>query len=278
MKVLAFSSIDPAGSGIAKSLLNIFKHKETRLSRALRAWYLEDVNAILAEFEEDVVYFNFLDEVFPNAEYFIILSRHSASSGVKSLTVHHTGNPVGEALLGGNPYELAYSNPKVSYSILVNISKLAVNTLPDFKVVYEVTHHGPTNVKKPLTFVEIGSSELEWSLNKAHETLAQAVGMALMSSSQVDCVPTVGFGGPHYAEQFTNRALTLRECYGHIISRYAINELTQHKEMFKNVVLQALEKNADKVEKVVIAKMRSEDRIGIVNLCVQKNLSYVYVK
>lgn len=273
-----YSSIDPAGSGIAKSLLKILKYREARLSKALRAWYVEDIDALLAEFNEDVIYFNFLDDVLPEAEYFIILSRHSASSGVKSLTVHHTGNPTNEALFGGNPYELAYSNPRISYSILTNISKLAVNTLPDFKVVYEVTHHGPTNVKKPLTFVEIGSSELEWSLSEAHETLAQAIIAALTNASPVECVPTVGFGGPHYAEQFTERALTLRECYGHIISRYAINELTQHKERLRDIALQALERNADKVEKVVITKMRSEDRTEIVNLCVQKNVSYVYVK
>lgn len=67
--------------------------------------------------------------------------------------------------------------------------------LSDFEVVYEVTHHGPTNLRKPLTFVEIGSSETEWTYEKAHEVVGESVVKALREFRySVNCVPTVGSG------------------------------------------------------------------------------------
>ena len=33
----------------------------------------------------------------------------------------------------------------------------------DYEITIEATHHGPTSLKKPLLFIEIGSTEKQWA-------------------------------------------------------------------------------------------------------------------
>lgn len=262
---ITYSVEDPAGKGIADFIRKIAKSKEFQVTKSTASWFLEELNALLVGFKEDVVYFDFLDEVLPNVNFYVILSRHKASSGIKSLTVHHTGNPTSSAVVGGRPKELSIANPVFSYLVLRKLDVLAVNELNDFEVVYEVTHHGPTNLQKPLTFVEIGSSENEWFLEKAHEVVGEAVVTALRElNSPIDCVPTVGFGGPHYADGFTKRALRYRECYGHIISKYAIKEIRESEEL-KRVVKEAVSRSKPTpVKAIIMRKIGSESRSAII--------------
>ncbi|MEM0014577.1 MAG: D-aminoacyl-tRNA deacylase [Zestosphaera sp.] len=258
---------DPAGKGVADHLRRVFRCRETRRSGSIASWVIEEVDAVLVGFREDVIYFDFLDDVLPEANSYVVLSLHRASSGIKSLTVHHTGNPTAAAEAGGRPRELSIANPSLTYSILSNLSRLASEGLPGFEVVYEVTHHGPTNLEKPLTFVEIGSSESEWRLKRAHAVVGDAVADALINVKlPPNCTPTVGFGGPHYAEGFTKRALSLGECYGHIISRYAIKELSTSEGELREVSRLAVLRSNPPAVKAVIAKMGAIPRSSILDV------------
>ena len=258
---LAYSVGDPAGKGVADFIREVVKCRETRVVGSEVSFIIEELNAVLVGFKEDVIYFDFLDDVLPNASFYVILSRHKASSGVKSLTVHHTGNPAASADMGGRPKELSIANPVFSYLTLRNLGELAVGKLSDFEVVYEVTHHGPTNLRKPLTFVEIGSSETEWVYEKAHEVVGESVVRALREFRYpVNCVPTVGFGGPHYAEGFTKRALKYGECYGHIISRYAIKEISGVEELRYIARESVLRSKPAPTKAVIMRKIGSEPR------------------
>ncbi|MEM1604077.1 MAG: D-aminoacyl-tRNA deacylase [Zestosphaera sp.] len=272
---IVYSVGDPAGKGIASFIRRILKSRGIQVAGSVESWFLEELNALLVGFEEDVIYFDFLDNALPSVSFYVILSRHKASSGIKSLTVHHTGNPTSSADVGGRPKELSIANPVFSYLTLRNLSKLAASELRDFEVVYEVTHHGPTSLQKPLTFVEIGSSETEWSYKKAHEIVGESVLNALRElKSPVDCTPTVGFGGPHYAEGFTKRALKYRECYGHIISRYAIREI-QNKEELKYVAREAASRSKPAPAKAVLSrKIGSEPRSAVVEELKSLSLPY----
>ncbi len=262
---IVYSVEDLAGKGIADFILRFIKGREIQLAGSVVSWFLDELNAFLVGFKEDVIYLDFLDDVLPNVSFYVVLSRHKASSGIKSLTVHHTGNPTESADMGGRPKELSIANPIFSYLTLRKLSELVVGRLSDFEVVYEVTHHGPTSLQKPLTFVEIGSSEVEWSHEKAHEVVGVSVINALRElRSSVSCIPTVGFGGPHYADGFTKRALKYGECYGHIISRYAIKEIREVGEL-KHIVRESVSRSKPAPIKAVVSrKIGSEPRTTVV--------------
>ena len=64
----------------------------------------------------------------------------------------------------------------------------------------------------PSFFVEIGSTEKEWTDPAAGLAIAQSV----LSAVPQDPVPLIGFGGTHYAARETEIALTSRGAFGHI--------------------------------------------------------------
>jgi len=255
VRVLAYSLNDLAGKGIADFLRGELRVKEVHIKGTARAYVVDELDAVLAGFEDDVIYFDFLDDVFSDAELYVVLSRHSATSGVKSLTTHHTGNPLGSAVAGGRPYELSVSNPPLAKMFLALLRGFRDEYgLTEFSVTYEVTHHGPTNLRRPLTFIEIGSTEVEWSMKKAHEVVGMAVIQALKGFKGCSCVPTVGFGGPHYATPFTERALKSGECYGHIISRYALRDLKRDRGLLARVVRDSIVKSSVETRKAVVLR------------------------
>lgn len=257
MRALVYSVRDPAGKGIAEYLREVTSSEKTDVKNAVEAWYIRELDSILAGFEEDIIFLDFLDDIFDNVEFYIVLSRHSAASGMKSLTTHHTGNPLKKALAGGKPMKLAVANPPVTWLLLTYMKEEAdMAGLKDFQVTFEVTHHGPTEVNKPLSFIEIGSTPDEWGMKKAHRVIGDVVIKALKSysGSAVNCVPTVGFGGPHYAEKFGMRAFEKNECYGHIISRYALKELRDEPELLTKIVMDTLSRTSIPPKKMVMLK------------------------
>ncbi len=251
--VVAYSVSDAAGRGIALEMARLTRCRSVALGECSEACVAE-VGArrlTIAGFSEDVLYFSFLDEIF-DADFFIVVSRHSAASGVKSLTVHHTGNPTARAEYGGRPRELSVANPPISLSILRNIGEISRDRgIREVEVTYEVTHHGPTEVGKPLSFAEIGSTAAEWAHKPYQEVLAEAV-LKAIAEPPPGCIPSVGVGGGHYAQQFTQRALRLGECYGHIISRHVIKELRDHPELLELVLREAVLKSSVPIKRIVL--------------------------
>ena len=138
----------------------------------------------------------------------IFLSRHSSVNPVPVLTVHVTGN-YGEAALGGSSRTLAPAAPVMMQATL---RALARHCPEGYRVSYEVTHHGPTAISHPSFFVEIGSTEKEWSDPAAGQAVAEAV----LGASPANGVPLIGFGGTHYATRETEIALSSRGAFGHI--------------------------------------------------------------
>lgn len=250
---VAYSVSDIAGRGIALELTKLADCRSAVVGKSPEACAtkVSDSEVVIAGFNEDVLYFSFLDGVL-DADYFIVVSRHSATSGIKSLTVHHTGNPSVRADYGGRPRELAIANPPVALSILKHLSELSRDRkIEDVEVTYEVTHHGPTEVRKPLTFAEIGSTATEWSNKLYQKVLAEAIYRAIAEPTPA-CVPSLGIGGGHYAQQFTERAFHLGECFGHIISRHAIKELRDHPELLEHVLRQATQKSSVVTRRMVL--------------------------
>jgi len=146
----------------------------------------------------------------PDTDLVIFLARHASVNPVPVLTVHPAGNFT-TADLGGNPRELGPAAPAWMRAVLRNHQKYAPE---GFRVSYEITHHGPTNIHAPYFFVEVGSTETEWRNTNAVRAAAKSV---LMADPEEEIIPLIGFGGTHYAVRQTAIALETRGAFGHMM-------------------------------------------------------------
>ncbi|MEM3830671.1 MAG: D-aminoacyl-tRNA deacylase [Sulfolobales archaeon] len=249
----AYSVQDPAGRGIAESL-----SRRLRISCSsvedLKASIVCDSRIRVIGFIDDVTSFEYLDQYFPETDLIAILSRHRSESEIPSLTVHYTGNPRRSNLYGGNPMELSYTRPSISNAFLRNIKDVAMERGldRDYEISFEATHHGPTTNRKPLVFLEIGSTEDQWKDPVLHDAWVEAIARTL-SGLRVNCNGVaIGVGGTHYSERFTRLSIEEGVCMSHIIPRYALKELSEEDLIL--IVDQAIRKTLEKVELLVVER------------------------
>jgi len=224
--LFAYSVRDPAGKGIAKALTSILGLELRSGGAGELVEYVKERDFALAGFDAEPTNLDSIGAYFPSIDFVIVLSRHSSAAGVPSLTVHHTGNFGSEAPYGGRPFELGIANPPVAKAMLKSLAALAPE---GFEVSYEATHHGPTSLSAPLTFVEIGSTEEEWTRRDLHEIVARAALQALeirRGDLKTSCRPCIGVGGGHYPKKHTALSLETDLCYGHIISKRVVSLLS----------------------------------------------------
>lgn len=162
-------------------------------------------------------------DAFFDPEYYVFASRHRSASGRKTLTVHTPGNLTGEAALGGRAKELAHSQPSAVKTALLELRRIRDERGMDYEVSLEATHHGPTELRRPVLFVEVGSTPREWGDPKAVEAVAEAALAAAQSRESHDA--GIGIGGNHYAPLHTRAVLETEIALGHIIPGYAIDSL-----------------------------------------------------
>jgi len=191
-----------------KAGVNIRHHIEQLLDTDQPGiWGEQERTYEFIEIEERLIHAEHVDTRI-DADLLIFLSRHYSANPVPVLTVHVTGN-FGTAEVGGTPRTLAPAAPAMMQATLRALKK---HCPEGYRVSYEVTHHGPTGLSLPSFFVEIGSTEMEWT----DPVAARAVAESVLSASPVNMVPLVGFGGTHYATRQTEIALISRGAFGHI--------------------------------------------------------------
>lgn len=160
---VAYSTGDPAGRGAAQALARLLSAKPAHCPMAVECFRHEDL--AIAGFKAEAVKLEILDATpDPQAEAVIVLSKHRAESGRKSLTVHHPGNPTSDNSLGGRPRELAVAYPALAKALLISLARVSRETglAETHEVTLEATHHGPTSQSKPVVFAELGSTEEDW--------------------------------------------------------------------------------------------------------------------
>jgi D-aminoacyl-tRNA deacylase len=202
----------------------------------------EDLKLITAQ--NDMINCGHLEGAF-DPEVFIFCSRHRSESKKPALLVHSTGNYTADASFGGNPQELSVSAPTlVSTALKTLYRERNQRTLDEFDVSLEVTHHGPTSMKTPLVFIELGSSEEYW---RHHE------GACAVASAIMDCVDVpltgegaIGFGGTHYASKFNKLVLERGYNMGHMAPKYAVNKLTP------DLIRQMKDRSASTITKAIL--------------------------
>lgn len=203
MKLILASIGDPAALNIAAQLLELYDFEKCDI---LPDAYICG-NVLLVKITDEATQVTRLPL---DVEEIIVASRHASKAGRLSLTVHAPGEPERK--------ELAVASPQTIKSALREL-KLARDEfgLPH-EVFLEATHHGPTKLEVPVTFVEIGSAPDQWENRKAGEAAARAVMVAATSSQKF--TNAVGFGGPHHAPRHTEVVLRTDVAVGHVFPKY----------------------------------------------------------
>jgi D-aminoacyl-tRNA deacylase len=200
--VLINSRQDPGGVNIRQNLLSLLEKSED--------WPLAKQHDLtFLEVDERLIYQERIDADL-DADLIIFISRHSSRQPVPALTVHVTGN-YASADLGGEERTLPPAAPEWMHALL---RRCAENAPEGYRVSYEVTHHGPTDLATPSLFIEIGSTHAEWTDPAA----GHAVAMSILTAEPEPTISMIGFGGTHYAVRQTEIALRSRAAFGHIAS------------------------------------------------------------
>ncbi len=219
MRLIVTSQQDIAGSNVYAELRDIFsKHGEFEGKPILRkggVWLIAT--------EKPLPSASHLDEYF-DAEYYVFASRHRSKSRERTLTVHAPGNLGERADVGGRPRELAYVNADAMKVALTELEKYRAEHSLDYRVSLEATHHGPTELKKPVLFVEVGSTKNEWEDDEAVSAVAGAALAAAENTRSFE--KAICIGGSHYAPLHTRLALGSDIALGHVIPSHAIDSLT----------------------------------------------------
>ncbi len=242
MIIAACSKLDTAGTNIAKQVLNSFPFTKSDATFEEEPIYTAQINKNiinLVTLKNQTIYAQNLPQQFKNIELLIFLSRHSSQSGKPTLSVHTPGN-FSYANLGGLPRTLSICPATSMRDALQALSKFKTEANLEYEVSYECTHHGPS-LKVPTMFVELGSSAQQWGDMKAAEAVAKAALEAItkFQSNQTQTA-ALGIGGPHYNQRFTKMALDNAAIFGHMIPKYALQQVDS--DMLKQCVSATKEK------------------------------------
>jgi D-aminoacyl-tRNA deacylase len=201
---------DPAGVTIRRQLLTLLGTSGNAVAEH------EGRRYTFLETEGRLIYETGLD-LRVDADLVIFISRHASMHPFPALTVHATGN-YRDAALGGEAGTLSPAAPVWMHALLANLARFAP---AGYRVSYEVTHHGPTDLHLPSLFVEIGSTAEEW----ADDAAGLAVARSILEAQPAASLTLIGFGGNHYAARQTAISLATPAAFGHIAHTREVEHL-----------------------------------------------------
>jgi D-aminoacyl-tRNA deacylase len=142
--------------------------------------------------------------------------------------------------MGGRPQELAYVYPSLQKHYLKTIySKMS--RVPDYQLVIEATHHGPTSLTKPILFIEIGSTEKQWNDQGAVSVVCDAIMQTLKSMKTYGNVG-IGLGGTHYPSKFTEVLIASDYTLASVASKHSLPYVD------KTMIEQMIDKSVEDVQ------------------------------
>ena len=223
MELLVAFQDDPAGHNMAKFLSKNMVLKDNVFHGKYYDLIIISTPAISADW---------LEEKY-DYDGFIFLSKHAAESGVLALTCHSTGN-FAEAKFGGNNRQVAIPHPNLQKKYLQTLKKNQ-SKFSEFDITIEATHHGPTALSKPTIFIEIGTTEKQWTDVALCESVAKLVHQ-VMSHTIPESPVAICFGGTHYPSKFTAQLLDDKYSLGTVIPKHALDNLDD--ELFSHILKQ----------------------------------------
>ena len=234
--ILVASTQDPASMTMATYLLE----HQAFLSDGNKENYTSSShpNVRIYISNESTLHMEFLDEIFPDAKAFVFLSQHRSHSGTKALTCHFPGN-FGLNQFGGKFRELSIAYPSLQKHYMKAL--IAHRQLvADYQIVIESNHHGPTSLTKPSIFIEIGSTEIEWTDENACSIICDSI-LKVVDYDTAPCDKVaICLGGTHYPAKFSK--LLIDSAYG-IAAVAAKHDLRLiDKEMLDQMIVKSIEK------------------------------------
>ena len=223
MELLIAYRDDPAGHNMAK-----FLSQEMILDGDIFRGKFYDLIII----PTPAISADWIEEKF-DYDGFVFLSKHAAESGVLALTCHSTGN-FSEAKFGGNDRQVAIPHPNLQKQYLQILKKHQSDFL-EFQITIEATHHGPTALTKPSIFIEIGTTEKQWTDNSLCISVAKLIHQVFVNTISENPV-AICFGGTHYPTKFTHELLEGKYALGTVMPKHALNELDE--ELFSHILSQ----------------------------------------
>ena len=240
--VIVASKMDVAGMNIARSLIDLYGFDKSSKEFEGNPVF-ERESSLLAFSSKDIIHVENLDAHFSPSLY-IFASRHKSESGIPSLTAHFTGNFTHDAPFGGSPSEISYTYPSVLKEYIRRLSENS-RKLGKYHVILEPTHHGPTSLRSPVIFVELGSTQQEWYDTEAAATVAKTIIETLAAQPNYPKIG-IGFGGPHYSTKFTDYLLSSDVALAAVAPKYVL-EYVDH-----SIVSQMIQKSVEKVTHGVV--------------------------
>ena len=183
-------------------------------------------NIVLYKSGDQLIYTEDLDNKVPNSEFFIFLSKHVSNIKQPSLTCHFTGN-FQNNYYGGNPGELGIAYPSLQKAYLQQLNRYR-DELQSFEITIEATHHGPTSLKKPVVFIEIGSTEREWNNTYIASIVCKSIITIISNPLHHKKNIGVGLGGNHYGSKFNYLLLNSDIALSHISSKYNLGSINEN--------------------------------------------------
>jgi D-aminoacyl-tRNA deacylase len=214
---------DPAGHNMAKFL----SKNMTQDGELFRGKYYD-----LLIIQSPAISADWLDEKY-DYDGFVFLSKHAAESGELALTCHSTGN-FSEAKFGGNDKQIAIPHPNLQKTYLKTLKKNQDQFL-EFQITIEATHHGPTALKKPCIFIEIGTTDKQWTDVSLCNSVAFLIHQVMSEPIEKNPV-AICFGGTHYSSKFTKELLEGKYALGTVIPKHALDNLDD--ELFSHIISQ----------------------------------------
>jgi len=264
--VLVASSENPASMNMASALIHDEGFESTKIEFMGRSLYQRD-SVILATIDTEIIFPPDLDAFFRPQAY-IFLSTHRAESGIPSLTVHTTGNFTDKESLGGRPREVGMIDPDLqkNYFVALNSRKASIE---GYELTIEATHHGPTSLRRPVLFVELGSSQKNWSDKHAAQVIAESLMESLSIGKKWEKV-AMAFGGTHYSEKFNKVLLEGDFALSAVVAKHSLEWIDA--AMFGQLIQKTV-----KFPKYVLTdwKGMGEHRDRIVSLAKQFGLEVV---
>jgi len=221
--VILASTTDLASRTLADALAEEGGFRSTGVNLLGQPVYQKG-SLLLARFEGMIVSPPNLDEYF-NPQAYIFLSRHSADSGIASLTAHTTGNFSQEARFGGAGRELGRSDPALLKNYLRALWGHRTEA-EGYEIAMEATHHGPTSLQRPVLFVELGSTERHWGDRGAAGVVARSL-MESLARREIWTKVAIGFGGTHYSEKFTKLLIEGDFAFSFVAPKYALEHVDE---------------------------------------------------
>jgi len=234
--IIVCSLNDPAGTNIRERLIDSYGFAETGDLFDNYPTY-ENKDCMIACSHKDVIRIDDLEAHFGESKYCFV-SRHWAESRIPSLTAHFTGN-FGENEFGGNPSEISVYSPSMLKSYFVTLNSMRNRIPSKYQITLEATHHGPTSLRSPSLFVELGSTSEQWRDADAASRVAEALMKSLANPVKYEpCA--IALGGTHYSEKFNRIELETDIAFGPIVPKYSLDQFSS--SMLSQMLLKSREK------------------------------------